>query len=221
MSNEKRQSGNALFLILIAVALFAALSYAITQSGRGGGTISREQVTIAAAQMTQFSSSIHAVVQRMAITGTPVADMVYDLDMTQAPCSVTPQNCVFSPSGGGATYIDPPPNTGTTWNFAPVNQGNYIKDVGTNTDLTGTESTVFLQLLSEPLCRAINKGLGFGDSVVNNTGALDELSTGSNTNAAYGARGSVVDAYPGEPYGCTFDSIGFNEYVYYHALVEQ
>lgn len=219
--SAKCQRGNALFLILIAVALFAALSYAITQSGRGGGTINKEQAIISAAQMTQFAAGIRAVVSRMVVTGTAIDDVSFERDMTQAPCDTTPQNCVFSPAGGDATYTDPPPNTGTTWFFAPVNQGNYIADVGTNTDLTGTEAMGFMQITSEALCKAINNGLGLGNSVVNNTGMLDELSIGSNTNAAYGVRGSVVDAYPGEAFGCTYDSGGLAMYVYFHAMIEQ
>ncbi len=65
-----KQNGNALFLILIAVALFAALSYAVTQSGRGGGSIDREQIAIDAASAIQFASSVEQQITKNSLLRT-------------------------------------------------------------------------------------------------------------------------------------------------------
>lgn len=65
----KHQSGNALFLILIAVALFAALSYAISISSRGGTGIDKEQAAIAVAQFEQDISLMQSAVFRAGIVG--------------------------------------------------------------------------------------------------------------------------------------------------------
>lgn len=65
---RKNINGNALFLILIAVALFAALSYAVTNSGRGGGGIDREQAQIAAAEVVQYGQLFNTAVQRLKVS---------------------------------------------------------------------------------------------------------------------------------------------------------
>jgi len=65
----KSQSGNALFLILIAVALFAALSYAVTNSGRGGNGIDRESEAIKLAQINSVISDVQSGVQRLTLRG--------------------------------------------------------------------------------------------------------------------------------------------------------
>lgn len=60
------QKGNVLFLILIAVALFAALSFAISNTTRGPGTNDRwEAHKSNAAAMIQYASSIRSAIQRM------------------------------------------------------------------------------------------------------------------------------------------------------------
>lgn len=68
-TTKKYQNGNALFLILIAVALFAALSYALTSSGRGGGSIDKEKAEILAAQLMSQISDYQSRIQRLELGG--------------------------------------------------------------------------------------------------------------------------------------------------------
>lgn len=75
------QNGNALFLILIAVALFAALSYAITQSGRGYGNIESEQQMLDAAVMQQCQASVDYGMSRLKLLNNCPDDQIsYELD---------------------------------------------------------------------------------------------------------------------------------------------
>src|SRR5688500_18709552 len=86
-----KESGNVLFLILIAVALFAALSYAVTQSTRsGGGDAGRETSRISGAQMTQYPASIRTALVRMIIGGQNVDTLEFNDPSTFDNCTEGP-----------------------------------------------------------------------------------------------------------------------------------
>jgi hypothetical protein len=72
------QKGNALFLILIAVALFAALSYALTQSGRGSGTTAKEQAVLKAAEVSSFFGEIQAAISRLLLGGCSESQITFE-----------------------------------------------------------------------------------------------------------------------------------------------
>lgn len=90
-----RSSGNVLFLILIAVVLFAALSYAVTQSFRGGGSVDREALRIEAAQLVQYFSSIKHAIDRMKLVSG-----CSDTDITFYGTPAKPECGIFDPAGG-------------------------------------------------------------------------------------------------------------------------
>ena len=162
------QSGNVLFLILIAVALFAALSYAVTQSTRsGGGSTSNETSAINAAAMIQYPVGVRTAVIRMVIGGVDADDLEFNPPQDFGDCT-SPEVCVFHPDGGGGTYVVAPTEiTQRGINAGLTNPGwIYTSNIAVqNIGTTDPELIALIAGLSESVCRKINQELGLGDTI--------------------------------------------------------
>ena len=218
----KSERGNALFLILIAVALFAALSYAVTQSGRGGGSIDKEQALILASQATQFPASVRTGVTRMVITGSSIGNLIF----TEAGGAGTDD--VFIAAEGGVIWQDPPANAQTAasdWIYMPAagaTDGWYVLGVGTNTQDTGREVIMAMNNTTLAVCQQINRGLGLTTTIPVEGTVTNMAVAGAAAPAANNAPGDAFTftSASGQPFSCVKNgAAGVN--VYYHVLVEQ
>jgi len=106
MNITDKQSGNVLFLILIAVALFAALSYAITGTSRGSGRgAEREKAKLLAADILNQATSVQAGITRLLMRGCSISQLSFEnnLDALHAnPNAPVDSSChIFRPTGAG------------------------------------------------------------------------------------------------------------------------
>lgn len=246
-NSGRQESGNALFLILIAVALFAALSYAITSSGRGSGNITNEQALINAGQLTQYPAMVRAAATRMILTGTQASL----LNLEQTPVDAVPSggddalsNAVFSTQGGSVIWQSAPANVAATtvwhWKAAPAtNTGWFISGLGTDT-ATGKDVFGFLDDITTSVCQQILKGVGLNvaprveATAVDTTTGTDEgdalLQTGGGNAAATAGNNAfsfnvwntiALPDFPTaspQPFACVDNAGG--GLLYYHAVVE-
>ncbi len=175
------ERGNVLFLILIAVALFAALSYAVTQSSRsGGGDASRETNLVNSAHITQYPASLKTSIVRMIVSnGTSPLVLVFNPPADASAVSnvgndanagvfITPTS---TQQGGGATYQLAPRNvigaatlqpgtvTAGQWVFNAQNQVIGIgssSGTGAPTDETAILGKATLWLTVQLVTAAVN-----------------------------------------------------------------
>lgn len=224
MYKSNNQSGNVLFLILIAVALFAALSYAVTQSTRGGGNADDETSLISSASLTQYPASLKLSMLRLSISnGVSGLNTEFNAPSELGACSSSGANCLFHPDGGGASYQDAPANL--VIGAAPVawvfNSNNHVLDIGTNGFLeTAVETIAFLTGLTENTCRTINEELGIG-SVIPVEATVQSFTRQINgyIQASSGRIGANPVLY-GQHFGCFYNPF-IEQYIYYHVLSEQ
>ena len=181
-NRRKREKGNALFLILIAVALFAALGYAITQSSRGGGkNADAEKLSLQAAQIVQYAGSIKFAIDRMRY-GWGYRDTEISFEnstvagYTNANCTST--DCkVFDTAGGGVAYDAPKEEWLDSSQSAQALYGEWYFPVGVCIPFVGTGETgcqgdgldneelvLILPYVRKALCLEINDRLGITNS---------------------------------------------------------
>lgn len=225
------QKGNALFLILIAVALFAALSYAVTNSGRGGSNIDAEQREIFVSQILQHSTALETAVQRlMLINNCSESDLTfenpdrpgYENGVYGSPCSV------FHPEGGGLQWkgFNQMFDQGNGFGQEDIVSNNEVEGVGSTCAAASCNDLLYIISFfdenpnSKPFCEAINKRVevNSGDPPIDSNISTGSKYTGSFT---YGATlGDEAPELSGKRTGCFQETTGGgNDYRYYHVIL--
>lgn len=174
-------SGNVLFMILLAVALFAALSYAVTNSTRtSSGNHGEEGMRAEAGSLLNYTSSLRATILRMSFNGVAGNAIMYNNDIyknyngvIRVPMPVGPivmTSYLFHNDGGGHPVMTFPrlsercagascSDTNTTHHGHGYISYVNVPNIGT----TLPDIVFILFSLSEEGCRAVNKILGISD----------------------------------------------------------
>jgi hypothetical protein len=173
---KKSQNGNVIFIILIAVALFAALGFAITASTRasGNGNINKDKGDLTASRILNFTVSVQGAVTRlMTMSGEPITSLKFNNDLSTTfdgtpilsamGTPADPSLYVFHPQGGGA--IPQVFEDAVTPCSGCANQvkAGHFSVIWLNVPNAGTEaSDVALQIadLDNEACLAINRRQG-------------------------------------------------------------
>lgn len=237
-TRRQSEKGNILFLILLAVVLFAALSYAVTQSMRGGGgNAGSETNLVNSAVLSQYPVGLRAAILRMIVDGTDVTTLNFDppsvfSTMTDAEKALG----VFHPNGGGASFGFIPtdalvtPSGTARWVFT---RNFGIEDIGATATTSGDVGKDIVAIapgISQAICSKINSELGVNSIPEVSTtlpltvGATTMQQVEEYTYSQTSAVAEIADTaglIDGQPFLCVDYSTSAELYAYYHVLVER
>lgn len=176
MNNVHTQRGGAFFIIMIAIAIFGALSAVLIRGSRTTmSSLTQDQTRLAAQDMISFASAMQKTVQTMRLRG--ITETQFDFSntiyttlagsaITTANATCTDTSCkIFAMGGGNLNPILPPSGigvdqsagSGTNWKAGHVGfRVLRVDGIG-----SGSPDLVMGQIfLTKELCMQINTLLG-------------------------------------------------------------
>lgn len=183
----KNQDGNVFLYILIAVALFAGLSFVMSRGQDGGEKTVLDQATLktTAQRLTAYVDQASQAWLQMHETGTDLDELTLILPSNGVFNSASTIHNLFHPDGGGLTYREMNDDTfrasATTpvgWKFALVNADW--------TATTGTDLLLTYVNVKPTLCAELNRiirndatiptvTVNFTNTFTNGSAALTEV----------------------------------------------
>lgn len=224
MNKFHNESGNALWIILLAVALLAALTATISRStdtAEQSGNF--ERFRIQASDIMRHASSVRESVNRLRMHG--VGENQMSFDVSDLPAGLyTNANCgssdclIYGSAGGGVSYREPVADWLDSTHESDPRYGEW-EFFGEN-DIAGVGSAspdliMALGYLKENLCGQINNMLDIGATPVDADG-FDV----TNFQGTFQATGTI-DNMNGAEAGCVEDSTGDRGFMFYQVLVKR
>ncbi len=161
------QRGNILFLILLAVVLFAALSYAVIHSQRGGGkSAASEKTDLLAAQLIQNVGLIEQTMMRAMLIDS-IKEWGFDVSgagsnsASNATCTTASCRIYTSKGGGVPDFVMPDWAAPGSQMSDKVASFYVVKVVDVGTSLP--ELILRFDIQKKELCDSINRQLGYSD----------------------------------------------------------
>lgn len=175
--NYKKESGNILVLILVAIALLAALSMMFLRTSQStSDTAEYERASVVASEILRYAAGIENAVRQLRLRGCGENQISFWHDSDEngienssddyynsgAP---TDHSChIFEPEGAGIEFQSPKANwinndLSASEGFGTIQftRNMAIRDIGKNSNHTGMDLILWIPYLNQDICAQINR----------------------------------------------------------------
>ena len=236
------QRGNVFIYILIAIALLAALSYAVSRGSRSSGSaLTGEQARIAAQEIIDYGNDIATAVQKLTLRGCSDTEISFDSAVLAGYSNVsspTDESCnVFSENGGrlnvqefSESFFETSHSAYNAYGEVYFSNTIQVENIGTTCGTADCTDLLFqLPHIRSEICEAINVNVIDDkilpdESVTNHSYQTITKFIGAYTFQTPGTTSTIGDdSFPaGRVNGCIhrFDGGGFGTpYTYFQVLI--
>jgi hypothetical protein len=174
---RRTESGNMLFIILIAIALIGLLTAAIQMTSRPeGANIDRETLAVRASEVQRYASELERGILFIMQNGASEMDVRFahpNAPSDYGDITDTPQFQIFAREGGGASYSEPPEdiNDLSPWEFSA---STAVPGVGSDK----ADLVAVLPRVSQLLCDRLNELAGQSAPTDSGSGAASGANPG-------------------------------------------